>query len=199
MNFTLSHFNCPLHITNRQDFDRLGPTKVHFDSIAIDDVALHKWERDELIGVTDLNFTTSINVKYGTGVLKAGLPKIICLIELDQVINTTWPQSRQAERRCQVVFFEDAIYKINSQPYDHKIIYTIWNAATFLNGGKTAHSTLKLPLNIQIIETPTCNIIKNFGMGKVLQPCQLVKWDECTMAHKSIGSTSLYTKRFEKK
>ncbi|XP_017470385.1 PREDICTED: uncharacterized protein LOC108362062 [Rhagoletis zephyria] len=57
-------------------------------------------------------------------------------------------------------------------------------AATLLDGGRTAHSALKLPLNMQINENPTCNISKNSGMGRVLQQCKLIVWDECTMAHK---------------
>ncbi|XP_067140991.1 ATP-dependent DNA helicase pif1-like [Centruroides vittatus] len=57
-------------------------------------------------------------------------------------------------------------------------------AATLLDGGRTAHSALKLPLNLQTTETPTCNITKNSGMSKVLQTCKLIIWDECTMAHK---------------
>ena len=57
-------------------------------------------------------------------------------------------------------------------------------AATLLPGGRTANSTLKLPLNMQFIETPTCNISKASGIGKVLQKCKLIVWDECTMAHK---------------
>jgi hypothetical protein len=58
-------------------------------------------------------------------------------------------------------------------------------AATLLPGGRTAHSTLKLPLNMQFIETPMCNISKASDMGKVLQKCKLIVWDECTMAHKN--------------
>ncbi|KAG8234178.1 hypothetical protein J437_LFUL007338 [Ladona fulva] len=53
-----------------------------------------------------------------------------------------------------------------------------------------AHSALKLPLNMHscsFIETPMCNISKASGMGKVLQKCKLVVWDECTMAHKKIA------------
>ncbi|XP_015903657.1 uncharacterized protein [Parasteatoda tepidariorum] len=57
-------------------------------------------------------------------------------------------------------------------------------AATLLDGGITAHSALKLPLNMQVIETPACNISKDSGMGKVLRSCQLIIWDECTIAHK---------------
>lgn len=57
-------------------------------------------------------------------------------------------------------------------------------AATLLSGGRTAHSALKLPLSLQITETPTCNISKSSGMGRVLQSCKLIIWDECTMANK---------------
>ena len=58
-------------------------------------------------------------------------------------------------------------------------------AATLLDGGRTAHSALKLPLNLQNTEAPTCNISKNSGMGKVLHTCQIIIWDECTMSRKT--------------
>ncbi|CAF1454121.1 unnamed protein product [Rotaria sp. Silwood1] len=57
-------------------------------------------------------------------------------------------------------------------------------AATLLHGGRTAHSTLKLPLNLTQCETPLCNISKGTGEAKVLQECKLIVWDECTMAHR---------------
>jgi hypothetical protein len=57
-------------------------------------------------------------------------------------------------------------------------------AVTLLPGGRIAHSTLKLPLNMQFIETPTCNISKASDNGKVLQKYKLIVWDECTMAQK---------------
>jgi hypothetical protein len=57
-------------------------------------------------------------------------------------------------------------------------------AATLLHGGRTAHSTLKLPLNLTRCEAPLCNISKGTGQAKVLQECELIVWDECTMSHK---------------
>lgn len=57
-------------------------------------------------------------------------------------------------------------------------------AATLLHGGRTAHSALKLPLNMQINESPVCNIARGSGMAKVLQQCSIIIRDECTMAHK---------------
>jgi ATP-dependent DNA helicase PIF1 len=57
-------------------------------------------------------------------------------------------------------------------------------AATLLEGGKTAHSTFKLPINLMQHETPTCNISKQSNIAQVLKECKLIIWDECTMAHK---------------
>ncbi|KAL4112576.1 hypothetical protein QTP88_016331 [Uroleucon formosanum] len=57
-------------------------------------------------------------------------------------------------------------------------------AATLLHGGKTAHSAFKLPLNLNTIEIPTCNINKQSNMANVLKKCKLIVWDECPMSHK---------------
>ncbi|XP_058817140.1 uncharacterized protein LOC131680442 [Topomyia yanbarensis] len=57
-------------------------------------------------------------------------------------------------------------------------------AATLLDGGRTAHSAFKLPLNLSYDENQTCNIGKRSGMATVLRTCKLIIWDECTMAHK---------------
>ncbi|XP_062525690.1 ATP-dependent DNA helicase pif1 [Bombyx mori] len=57
-------------------------------------------------------------------------------------------------------------------------------AATLLEGCRTAHSAFKLPLNLQTIEEPTCNIAKHSAMAKVLAVSKIIIWDECTMAHK---------------
>ena len=57
-------------------------------------------------------------------------------------------------------------------------------AATLLHGGRTAHSTLKLPFKFFENETHLCSITKGTGEAKVLQECELIVWDECTMAHR---------------
>lgn len=55
-------------------------------------------------------------------------------------------------------------------------------ASTLLDGGRTAHSALKLPLNVNHIETQTCSIGKHSGMAVVTS--SLILWDECTMLYK---------------
>ncbi|KAL4084699.1 hypothetical protein QTP88_027623 [Uroleucon formosanum] len=57
-------------------------------------------------------------------------------------------------------------------------------AATFLHGGKTTHSAFKLPLNLNTIEIPTCNINKQSNMANVLKKCKLIVWNESPMSHK---------------
>ncbi|UYV75380.1 hypothetical protein LAZ67_13000048 [Cordylochernes scorpioides] len=57
-------------------------------------------------------------------------------------------------------------------------------AATLIAGGCTAHSMLKLPLNIANEQYPTCNISSTSGQAQVLKSCRIIVWDECTMAHK---------------
>ncbi|XP_050679666.1 ATP-dependent DNA helicase PIF7-like [Leptidea sinapis] len=57
-------------------------------------------------------------------------------------------------------------------------------AATLMEGGKTAHSTLNLPLNVAEQEFPVCNITKFSVRGQILIRCKLIIWDECTMAHR---------------
>ena len=59
-------------------------------------------------------------------------------------------------------------------------------AATLLEGGRTAHSERKSPLNIQSNQTPTCNISKNSAMAKILQQCKLIVWNECAAHKKSL-------------
>ena len=57
-------------------------------------------------------------------------------------------------------------------------------AATLLNGGRTAHSAFKLPLNLVIQDDPVCNISKGTGEAEVLKSAKLIVWDECSMSHK---------------
>ncbi|GFS91849.1 ATP-dependent DNA helicase [Trichonephila clavipes] len=54
-------------------------------------------------------------------------------------------------------------------PSQNNIALTIASsgiAATLLDGGRTTHSALKLPLNLQNTEAPTCNISKNLEWEK---------------------------------
>jgi ATP-dependent DNA helicase PIF1 len=57
-------------------------------------------------------------------------------------------------------------------------------AATLMEGGRTAHSALRLPLDIYWQENPTCNMSKESERAQVLRTCKLIIWDECTMAHR---------------
>lgn len=58
-------------------------------------------------------------------------------------------------------------------------------AATLLLGGKTAHSTFKLPLSASLHQESVCSIRKNGTIGKLLQQVSIIMWDECTMSHRT--------------
>jgi len=50
---------------------------------------------------------------------------------------------------------------------------------TLLAGGRTAHSTFKLPLTVSLQkDSVMCFIRKNGLLGKVLQDVSLIIWDE---------------------
>ena len=57
-------------------------------------------------------------------------------------------------------------------------------AATLLPGGRTAHSTFKLPLDLTSDDMPTCNVTRNSAVATIIKKTRLVLWDECTMSHK---------------
>lgn len=57
-------------------------------------------------------------------------------------------------------------------------------AATLLEVCRTAHSALKLPLNLQAVEKLTSNIPKHSAMFKVFIASKISIWDEYTMSHK---------------
>jgi hypothetical protein len=53
-------------------------------------------------------------------------------------------------------------------------------AAILLSGGRTAHSTFKLLLNVLFDTEYVCPIHKNGHFGKILQETSFIVWDECT-------------------
>ncbi|CAH1113289.1 unnamed protein product [Psylliodes chrysocephalus] len=58
-------------------------------------------------------------------------------------------------------------------------------AATLIDGGETAHTAFKLPLNMNYSDNTPCNISKQSDIAHVLKKAKLIIWDECTMAHKN--------------
>ena len=57
-------------------------------------------------------------------------------------------------------------------------------AATLLPGGRTAHSTFKLPLDLAKEDKPICNVKRNTDVANIMREVKLIVWDEATMSHK---------------
>ncbi|XP_025409936.1 uncharacterized protein LOC112683234 [Sipha flava] len=59
-------------------------------------------------------------------------------------------------------------------------------AATLLEGGRTAHSTFKIPLKMSYDDTSSvCNISKQSNTAQLMRDCVFIVWDEASMTHKS--------------
>ncbi|GFT11216.1 ATP-dependent DNA helicase [Trichonephila clavipes] len=74
--------------------------------------------------------------------------------------------------------------RLRSQNHISLAIASSGIAATLLDGGRTAYSVLKVPLNFHTNPDAMCNIKKHSGMAEVLRKCKIIIWDECTLAHK---------------
>ena len=57
-------------------------------------------------------------------------------------------------------------------------------AATLLQGGRTAHSTFKIPIHLIPKEEQVCSIKKGSAMATLLKMCKVIVWDEATMSNK---------------
>ncbi|XP_015925246.3 uncharacterized protein [Parasteatoda tepidariorum] len=117
--------------------------------------------------------------------------------QLFSIILTTCFPSEASALTTRCIFFLDApggtgktfhisliLVCIRSQNHIALAIPSSGIAATLLDGGRTAHSALKLPLNIHTNPEALCNIKKHSGMPEALRKCKIIIWDECTMAHK---------------
>ncbi|GBP54565.1 ATP-dependent DNA helicase pif1 [Eumeta japonica] len=56
-------------------------------------------------------------------------------------------------------------------------------APTVMDGGRTAHSGLKLPLNVADYEFPVCDITQSSARAQILKQCKAIIWDESTIAY----------------
>ncbi|GFX07913.1 ATP-dependent DNA helicase [Trichonephila clavipes] len=137
----------------------------------------------------DIHRETHFDVNELQTFVRINLPKLVLeqRTAYDTIINTI------ANKSCGLYFLgapggigktfliSIILATIRSQNNIALAIASSGIAATLLDGGRKEHSALKLPLNMQVIETPTCNICKSSGMGKVLRSCQLIIRDECNM------------------
>uniref|UniRef100_A0A0L8FFD6 ATP-dependent DNA helicase n=1 Tax=Octopus bimaculoides TaxID=37653 RepID=A0A0L8FFD6_OCTBM len=101
--------------------------------------------------------------------------------ELTMYINDNLPQLLPDQCHAYSTVIKTKVRQENKIALDTA---TSGIAATLLLGGWTHHSTFKLPLDLCYKQDPVCNISKNFAMGKLIQRCHFIVWDECTMAHK---------------
>ena len=69
---------------------------------------------------------------------------------------------------------------------NHPTVASSGIAATLLDGGRTAHSTFKISINVARQQHPVCNIAKHSDLAKLIRQCQLIIFDESTMSHNKL-------------
>ena len=57
-------------------------------------------------------------------------------------------------------------------------------AATLLTGGRTLHSTFKIPLDLNAMDIPVCSIKKGTALCKVIQEAKAIAVDEAPMTNR---------------
>ena len=101
------------------------------------------------------------------------------------------------DKQCQNLYFLDApggtgktfllnliIAKLRSLNKTVIPVASSGIAAILLQGGKTAHSVFKIPLNISHQEHPVCDIKNGSYAAELLKKCDVIIWDECAMSDK---------------
>jgi PIF1 helicase. len=65
------------------------------------------------------------------------------------------------------------------------IVSLLCIAVAVLEGGRTACSEFKLPLELTFTEQPNHSVGRGSVRARILQECKLVVWDECPVLHKA--------------
>lgn len=111
--YALAHFSKPLLVSDRQDLSKLS--SGDYDGIVFDDMNFNKWNCCNVIHLVDQECDRTINVKYGSVAIPAGMPRIITLNTLDNF----WPENMNdaqkpaLSRRIQIRHFN---YKLFIDP-----------------------------------------------------------------------------------
>jgi hypothetical protein len=101
--YAFAHFIRPLKIDHIDDLKKL---KTHHDGIIFDDMSFEHWPPESCIHILDLSFDRTINVRYGTATIPAGLPRIFTT---NKTFNTVFNfrcsnEQQQAMRRRSKIY-----------------------------------------------------------------------------------------------
>ncbi|CAH2102670.1 unnamed protein product [Euphydryas editha] len=148
---------------------------------------LHSPIRDERFIVTNRQYLRELvyDTVYLTKVVTENVPKLNLEQKkvYDEILNSIISDSGQ-------LYFLDApggtnflinllLAKIRSEKNIAIAVASSGIAATLIDGGKTAHSAFKIPLNLGYSESLLCNISKQSDMAHVLREAKIIIW-ECT-------------------
>ena len=78
--------------------------------------------------------------------------------------------------------YNTMLAKLRSQGQIELAMASSGIAALLLQGGRTVHSRLKIPIPVN--EISACNISKKTALAKLIQSAKLLVWDEASMIHR---------------
>lgn len=109
--YALSHFQKPLLCSHVDDLKSLRSTH---DGIVFDDMSFRHWPAQSCIHLVDIELPRSINVKYGTARIPAGMPRFFTSNKTFLEIfseNITDPEWAAIERRCHVIEITESLFE----------------------------------------------------------------------------------------
>lgn len=146
---------------------------------------------------TNRNILHDLQTDYNIQELRQYVENSIPLLNLEQkqIYNTIM---KQLQSNSGGVFFLDApggtgktfllnllLASVRQNEDTALAVASSGIASTLLDGGRTAHSLFKLPLNLNENDEATCNITKNSQIGQIIKRAKLLVWDEAPMLHKN--------------
>ncbi|GBN08734.1 hypothetical protein AVEN_89242-1 [Araneus ventricosus] len=84
-------------------------------------------------------------------------------------------------RKGKVFLYNTLLHTIRGKGHHVTPVASRGIAATLLNGGRTAHSVLKIPIVLNA--TLTCNVKPNTQEAKLICDTKLIIWDEAPITH----------------
>ena len=112
-NFALDHFAFPLLIRH---IDNLKEITCQTDGLVFDDLSFHRWSAQNVIHLVDLAFNSTINVKYGTVTIPAGMPRFFtCNRKFDDWIpeGASDDEREAIRRRCIILNVQANLFNDN--------------------------------------------------------------------------------------
>lgn len=88
--WALAHFKNPVHVRDKNDYSRITDNT---DGLVLDDLDQMHWQPLTLLKLVECETNVTMNIKYGSKIIRAGMPRII----IANSWELFWPQNFKPE------------------------------------------------------------------------------------------------------